>query len=80
MNTNPTEEPTKEAKTLNKVIRINEAKIQSHLDTMVSDTTSSVSFDFAFSFAEASVNPKLWRTSGRGSIAKVEVDGRIAWC
>lgn len=38
MNTNLTEESTQEGKSLSKVIKINEAKIQSHLDTMVRDT------------------------------------------
>jgi transposase-like protein len=60
------EESTREGKTLNKVIKINEAKIQSHLDTMVRDTVQQTLNDLLDAEADQLCNARRYeRTEGR---------------
>ena len=66
MNTNLTKESTQEQKTLNKVIKINEAKIQSHLDTMVRSTVEQTLNDLLDAEADQLCNAKRYeRTEDR---------------
>jgi putative transposase len=60
MKNNLTEESTKEQKTLNKVIKINEAKIQSHLDTMVRSTVEQTLNDLLDAEADQLCNAKRY--------------------
>jgi putative transposase len=60
MNTNLTKESTQEQKTLNKVIKINEAKIQSHLDTMVRSTVEQTLNDLLDAEADQLCNAKRY--------------------
>jgi len=66
MNTNLTKESTQEQKTLNKVIKIDEAKIQSHLDTMVRSTVEQTLNDLLDAEADQLCNAKRYeRTEDR---------------
>jgi len=63
MNTNLTKESTQEAKSLNKAIKINEAKIQSHLDTMVRDTVQQTLNDLLDAEADQLCNARRYEHS-----------------
>jgi putative transposase len=66
MNTNLTKESTQEGKSLSKVIKINEAKIQSHLDTMVRDTVQQTLNNLLDAEADQLCNAKRYeRTEAR---------------
>ena len=66
MNTNLTKESAQEQKTLNKVIKINEAKIQSHLDIMVRNTVEQTLNDLLDAEADQLCNAKRYeRTEDR---------------
>jgi transposase-like protein len=60
MKNNLIKESTREPKTLNKVIKINEAKIQSHLDTMVRNTVEQTLNDLLDAEADQLCNAKRY--------------------
>ena len=66
MSTNTKEESVTEPKTLNKIIKINEAKIQTHLDTMVRNTVEQTLNDLLDAEADQLCNARRYeRTEAR---------------
>lgn len=66
MSTNTKEESVTEPKTLNKIIKINEAKIQTHLDTMVRNTVEQTLNDLLDAEADQLCNARRYeRTETR---------------